>query len=94
MKQQILLSAQELFAEQKRKACIVADCRFVLSDPGSGYKDYLKAHIPGAVYAHLDDDLSSPCNQQKRSPSFTGCGQLCCISGAIRLETRNEDSRV
>jgi len=60
MKQQILLSAQELFAEQRRKACIVADCRFVLSDPGSGYKDYLKAHIPGAVYAHLDDDLSSP----------------------------------
>ena len=60
MKQQILLSAQELFAEQKSKACIVADCRFVLSDPGSGYKDYLKAHIPGAVYAHLDDDLSSP----------------------------------
>ena len=59
MKSQILLSAQELFAEQQSKACIVADCRFVLNDPGSGYKDYLKAHIPGAVYAHLDDDLSS-----------------------------------
>jgi len=58
MKQQILLSAQELFAEQKRKACIVADCRFVLGEPGSGYKDYLKAHVPGAIYAHLDDDLS------------------------------------
>jgi thiosulfate/3-mercaptopyruvate sulfurtransferase len=60
MKQQILLSAQELFAEQKRKVLIVADCRFALSDPGSGHKDYLKAHIPGAIYAHLDDDLSSP----------------------------------
>ena len=45
MKQQILLSAQELFVEQKRKECIVADCRFVLSDPGSGYKDTTLARI-------------------------------------------------
>ena len=62
MNQQILFSAQELFTEQERKACIVADCRFVLKDPGSGYKEYLKAHIPGAIYAHLDNDLSSPVN--------------------------------
>lgn len=39
---------------------LVIDCRFVLSDPGSGYRDYLKAHIPGAFYAHLDNDLSGP----------------------------------
>jgi len=60
MTQKILLSAQEVFAEQRRGTCIVVDCRFVLSDPGSGYEGYLKAHIPGAIYAHLDNDLSSP----------------------------------
>ena len=60
MKQPILLSAHEVLAGQKRKACIVVDCRFVLNDPDSGYKDYLKTHIPGAIYAHLDNDLSSP----------------------------------
>ncbi|MDX2427445.1 MAG: sulfurtransferase [Xanthomonadales bacterium] len=60
MSQKILLSARDVFAEQKRRTCIVVDCRFVLSDPGSGYKDYLKAHIPGAIYAHLDNDLSGP----------------------------------
>jgi len=69
MKQQILFSPSELHSALKSKACIVFDCRFVLSDPGSGYKDYLEAHIPGAVYAHLDNDLSSPVsNSSGRHP--------------------------
>jgi len=60
MNDKILLSAEELRAALAAKTCLVFDCRFVLSDPGSGYRDYLQAHIPGAVYAHLDNDLSSP----------------------------------
>jgi len=60
MGHQMLISAQDLHAAQKNKKWLVFDCRFVLSDPGSGYRDYLEAHIPGALYAHLDDDLSSP----------------------------------
>ena len=60
MRRQILLSPQELNAAIKSNACIVFDCRFDLSDTASGYRDYLEAHIPGAIYAHLDDDLSSP----------------------------------
>lgn len=38
----------------------VVDCRFSLADPTRGRRDYLKSHIPGAVYAHLDEDLSGP----------------------------------
>jgi len=60
MRQQILFSPQEIHAAIKCDTCIVVDCRFDLSDPGSGYRDYLEAHIPGAIYAHLDNDLSSP----------------------------------
>ena len=45
----------------------VIDCRFSLDDTERGRRDYLKAHIPGAVYAHLDDDLSG-----KRIPGKTG----------------------
>ena len=36
----------------------VVDCRFDLGDESSGERDYLAGHIPGAVYAHLDRDLS------------------------------------
>ena len=36
------------------------DCRFKLDNPAVGRELYQAAHIPGAVYAHLDNDLSSP----------------------------------
>jgi thiosulfate/3-mercaptopyruvate sulfurtransferase len=39
---------------------IVFDCRFLLTQPDAREADYLQAHIPGAVYAHLDRDLSAP----------------------------------
>ncbi len=37
---------------------VILDCRFTLADPARGRGDYLQAHIPGAIYAHLDEDLS------------------------------------
>jgi len=39
---------------------VIVDCRFSLADTARGEADYAKAHIPGAVYAHLDRDLSGP----------------------------------
>ena len=39
---------------------VVVDCRFVLSDPDAGRRAYEAGHIPGARYAHLNDDLSAP----------------------------------
>jgi len=59
MGKEILISVQEL---QKNTDCIVFDCRFVLDDTDAGFEDYLESHIPGAVYAHLDNDLSGPLN--------------------------------
>jgi thiosulfate/3-mercaptopyruvate sulfurtransferase len=38
----------------------IVDCRFLLDDPAWGHREYLGQHIPGAVYAHLNDDLSGP----------------------------------
>ncbi len=39
---------------------LVCDCRFDLADPAHGEADHLAWHIPGAVYLHLDRDLSAP----------------------------------
>lgn len=36
------------------------DCRFILKDPHGGRKKYDQGHLPGAQYANLDEDLSSP----------------------------------
>lgn len=37
---------------------VIVDCRFDLNDPDWGFEEYQELHIPGAVYAHLDKDLS------------------------------------
>jgi thiosulfate/3-mercaptopyruvate sulfurtransferase len=41
-------------------AVAVVDCRFELANPDAGEAAYQGAHIPGAVFAHLDRDLSGP----------------------------------
>ena len=38
----------------------IIDCRFHIPKPELGEAAYLEGHIPGAVYAHLDRDLSGP----------------------------------
>jgi thiosulfate/3-mercaptopyruvate sulfurtransferase len=39
---------------------VVVDARFSLADPAAGERAYRAGHVPGAVYAHLDRDLSGP----------------------------------
>ena len=55
-----LIEAQELRAKCADTDCVIVDCRYDLADPGAGYRAYLEGHIPGAIYAHLHDDLSGP----------------------------------
>lgn len=43
---------------------IVVDCRFSLGDPAAGRAEFAASHLPGAVYAHLDEHLSSPITEQ------------------------------
>jgi len=55
-----LISSAEVAAHLDHPEWVIVDCRFALTDPAKGRRDYLAGHIPGAVYAHLDDDLSAP----------------------------------
>jgi thiosulfate/3-mercaptopyruvate sulfurtransferase len=55
-----LVSTEDLAAHLGDPHWIIVDCRFTLTDPDSGRQAYAKAHIPGARYVHLDDDLSAP----------------------------------
>lgn len=60
MTRQILFSPSDLHSIQNNSGCVTVDCRFDLQNPDAGRRAYLDSHIPGAVYAHLEDDLSSP----------------------------------
>ncbi len=37
---------------------VLLDCSFDLADPAAGERSYLQGHLPGAIYANLDRDLS------------------------------------
>src|SRR5690554_767617 len=39
---------------------MIVDCRFQLGKPHAGLETYHKEHIPGAIYLHLEKDLSAP----------------------------------
>ncbi len=55
-----IISSEELAIHLKDPKWAIVDSRFKLTDLGQGRLDYETAHIPGAVYAHLEDDLSGP----------------------------------
>jgi thiosulfate/3-mercaptopyruvate sulfurtransferase len=62
-----LITASELSSHTGDENWAIIDCRFSLSDPELGHRAYVESHIPGAVYAHLDRDLSG-----KKIPGKTG----------------------
>jgi len=64
-----LITPTELSVKLQRPGWRVIDCRFTLASAGAtnaaevtgqGRRLWQEAHIPGAVYAHLDEDLSGP----------------------------------
>lgn len=75
-----IITTSELAEQLSDTDCVIVDCRFSLEDPAAGRQEYLKAHIPRAIYAHLDDDLSGPI-----IPGKTGRHPLPSIEKASSL---------
>lgn len=59
-RQDLLTDADELANSLGDPQLRILDCRFDLMQPAAGRAAWLEAHIPGAVYADLDKDLSGP----------------------------------
>ena len=55
-----LIPASELALHLHDPAWVILDCRFSLANPAQSEDDYIAAHIPGAVFLHLERDLSAP----------------------------------
>ena len=54
-----LIDAQQLMdLQQAGRSLMVFDCSFDLANPAAGLEQYHQAHIPGAILANLDHDLS------------------------------------
>ena len=55
-----LIDANTLSEQLRREDLTLFDCRFDLGNVSWGETEYARAHLPGALYLHLDRDLSSP----------------------------------
>ncbi len=58
MKFTTLISIEGLYQYFADPKWVVIDCRIYLDDMEKGRQDYNVNHIPGAIYLHLDEDLS------------------------------------
>lgn len=57
-----LISAEQLAQNLHDTHLRIVDCRHDLADSTFGRAAYAIGHLPGACFAHLDEDLSSPPN--------------------------------
>ena len=53
-----IISPEELSGLLEKTDLSIIDCRFALANTNAGKEAYDISHVPGAHYAHLDDDLS------------------------------------
>lgn len=58
-RQELLTSPEELALLLDDERLRILDCRFDLLAPDAGRKGWLDGHVPGALYADLDKDLSA-----------------------------------
>lgn len=54
-----LITAAQLSAHTGDTGWFIADVRHDLANPDAGRQAYAEAHIPGACFLHLDEDLSA-----------------------------------
>jgi len=72
-------------AEGARRLAIV-DCRHDLARPDWGAQEYAAAHIPGAVFAHLDRDLAGTVTPQSGRHPLPDPARLAAFLGAAGID--------
>ena len=65
-----LVDAASLRAALGHPDLVLLDAGFDLADPSAGERDWAAGHVPGALYVHLEHDLSAP--KRPLGPGFSG----------------------
>jgi thiosulfate/3-mercaptopyruvate sulfurtransferase len=77
-----LVSAEELAGVIGRRDLALIDARFGMGDPAQGERDYAAGHLPGAIYAHLDRDLSDHTRQGHGRHPLPDASAFCMRLGS------------
>lgn len=59
-----IISAEQTLQHLNDPDWLVFDCRFDLNNEHLGFEKYKSGHIPNAIYADLNNDLSSPVSEK------------------------------
>lgn len=87
-----LMQVEALAAALGDEDLIVVDCRHSLADPELGVTEFARGHVPGAVHAHMDRDLSGPLapgTGAGRHP-WPAAAQLCERLGAWGITAHHQ----
>ena len=55
-----IVSAEDLHANLGDPGLVIFDCRHELMKPEAGARAYAQSHLPGARFAHSENDLAGP----------------------------------
>jgi thiosulfate/3-mercaptopyruvate sulfurtransferase len=77
----LLIEPRELAPLIGRDDVVVIDCRHDLARPQWGHAAYREGHIPGALFAHLDQDLSGPVSAQSGRHPLPATQALSAAAG-------------
>jgi thiosulfate/3-mercaptopyruvate sulfurtransferase len=85
-----LVSCEELAQHLNDPEWRIVDCRHLLSDVGYGEKAYAEGHLPGAVFMHLDRDLSGPMNGRNGRHPLPDPKLLAAKLGAVGIDRKTQ----
>lgn len=85
-----LVQAEELALQIDNAGIVIVDCRFALSDSVVGEDAYRKAHIPAALYAHLDRDLSDHGKQDQGRHPWPDAADFTARLGAWGISPKSQ----
>ncbi len=85
-----LVSSEQLATRLGDPHWRIFDCRFDLAAPQRGEQAHAESHLPGAFYAHLDHDLSSPITPRTGRHPLPEPADLCGWLGnhGVRADTQ------
>lgn len=86
----VLIEPAELAGHLADPDWVIVDCRFDLALPAWGERAFSAAHIPNALYAHLDRDLSGPRTELTGRHPLPEVGALAALFGRWGIDERTQ----
>jgi thiosulfate/3-mercaptopyruvate sulfurtransferase len=85
-----LIEAQALRELVGKPGVVSIDCRFDLANPAAGRSAYLAGHIPGALYADLNRDLSAPVTATSGRHPLPSPQELAATLGRLGIGSQTQ----